>query len=48
MDISLDKLVDMMVHKCEYCTFAPGRCSQKDGCRDGITEFLKDKEEVKE
>lgn len=42
VNIELDDLVDMMVHKCHYCSFIEaGQCSQNNGCRKGIETFLK-------
>ena len=41
INIELDSLVDMMVHRCCYCEFIKaGMCSQKDGCYQGIKKFL--------
>lgn len=38
--LEVEKLVNMMVHPCDYCEFSAGRCSEKNGCEIGIKEFL--------
>lgn len=44
IDIELNDLIDMMIHKCHYCDFIEeGQCSQNDGCKRGIKEHLKEK-----
>lgn len=40
--ISLDDLVKMMAHKCNYCKFSQAQCSEKDGCEKGIRAFMLD------
>lgn len=39
-EFELDKLVNMIAHKCDYCLFSPAQCSEKNGCEKGVKAFL--------
>ena len=41
-NIDVKELAHMISHKCEYCKFKEARCSEKNGCEEGVFEFLSD------
>lgn len=47
VEVSIDELVHMIAHKCNYCEYEPVRCSSKDGCEEGIKEYLMTTDKVK-
>lgn len=46
VEVSIDELVHMIAHKCNYCEYEPARCS-KGGCEEGIKDYLMTTDEVK-
>lgn len=40
--INIEELAYMISHKCKFCKFKEARCSEKDGCENGVLEFLSD------
>ena len=47
VEVNIDELVKMMVHKCWFCEFEEGQCSSRGGCERGIRKYLATSDEVK-
>jgi len=38
--IDMNELAHMIAHKCRYCEYKEGRCSEKNGCEEGVLDYL--------